>query len=429
MYPTIHRWEPPLAILLAVFLIAAPSYGELVNAAAVDATPIIGEVASGPLENGIDPVCPHCGSAEPAVVTVEVVDPLDLHEPMLSGVVVEELPSVACPDCGQPTFSGEQDLDVWEVLQGDCRLPDHSVRDELARRRQSRMGYCDGAAPRYRLRAGAVWMQRVKDDWNVLIESTANPLRQLNADRFDFDWEPGLDLSFSRICWDDHQCEIRFLGLREFEAGQQIDIQGSDVRINSSPPVFVPAVNSIDSNHSCDLYGFELNWHYVTYRPFNYIFGFRYLGLDEQMSALLNTPVQTHGLQVATQNRLYGMQFGIESVPELPLFDWHCLTWFAKAGIFGNDADQKTVLATSQLGQIVNESPDTSAVVWEFGVGLDLPLSDCVSVQGGYSALIVDRIAVAADQLETIDFLQASGSDNRGTVMFHGASLFLVWDH
>ena len=402
-YQSIHRRSLPVAILVGFLLTAARG-------------------------NGADLDSPHSDDRQPVEVSVELVDPLEMHQPRLSEMVVVEATSVPCAECGESEPTGEHELDAWEGSQAECHWPDHSVRDELARRREARMGLCDGAAPRYRMRAGAVWMQRVKDDWRVLMESTANPLRQLNAEGFDFDWEPGLDLSLSRIGWDDHQCEFRFLGLQEFQSTQRIDTQGTEVRINSTPPVFVAGVNSIDAAHSSDLYGFELNWHYVTYRPFNYIFGFRYLGLDEEMSARLEAPPQVAGLRINTQNRLYGMQLGIESVPELPLFDWHCLTWFAKAGIFGNDADQRTVLATNLLGQVVSESPDTSSLVWEFGVGLDLPVTDCVSIQGGYSALIVDRIALVTDQLKTIDFLQATGSDNRGTVMFHGASLFLVWE-
>ena len=120
---------------------------------------------------------------------------------------------------------------------------------------------------------------------------------------------------------------------------------------------------------------------------------------------------------------------GVTSAPDMPLFGWHCLSWFGTVGIYGNDTQQRTILDTNLIGQIVNESPDTSAVVWEFGVGLDLPVSECISIQGGYGAMILDRVTLASEQLARIDFLDASGSDNRGTVMFHGANLAFVLRH
>jgi hypothetical protein len=271
-------------------------------------------------------------------------------------------------------------------------------------------------------------MDRLRDDFGVLIESTSNPINQVNAEDFRFDWQLGLDVSASQVCWDENQFEVRFLGLREFTANQHVDLGLSEGRINSDPPVFVPDLQSIDASLESQVYGFELNYHFVTYCPFNYIAGFRYVSFDEDLAARMNSNLDSSVYQTTTRNDLYGLQLGIENAPDLPLFGWRCLTWFGKVGIYGNDTQQRTILDTG-LGQIVSESPDTSAVVWEFGVGLDLPLSECFSFQCGYSGLILDRVSVATDQLPKIDFLNATGSDNRGTVMFHGATLAITFCH
>ncbi len=322
-------------------------------------------------------------------------------------------------------------LDSYGDHDGACDTdPYHSsVRDELARRRHNEYVSCAGLHPRFQIRVAAVYMDRISESYRVLIESTSNPIRQLNAQEFDFDWEPGLDLSVSQLTWDDTEFEFRFLGLRQFSADQFVDTEGSEVRINSDPEVFAPNVQSIDSRYTSDLYGFELNWHWVTYCPFRYLAGLRYIALDEDLSAVLDADLQTFAYSTSTRNDLYGLQIGVTSEPEMPLFGWHCLSWFGKVGIYGNDTQQRTILDTNLIGQIVSESPDTSAVLWEFGVGLDLPVTDCITIQGGYGALILDRVTVASDQLQEIDFLNATGSDNRGTVMFHGANLALVLRH
>ncbi len=368
--------------------------------------------------------CPHCESSGGVEFSLDSGTIIGTDEAILSEVIVQPVEGV-CPHCRsvEPTAPI-----VWVGEQETACDAGPSVRDELMQRRFNDLEACDGLMPRLQLRAGVVYMDRLRDDFGVLIESSSNPLDQVNAEDFRFDWQVGLDASASQVCWDNNQFEVRFLGLSEFTANQHVDVGLSEVRINSDPPVFVPDIERFDARLESQLYGFELNYHYVTYCPFNYVAGFRYVSFDEDLSAQTSTDPNSFVYQTTTRNDLYGLQLGIENAPELPLFGWRCLTWFGKVGIYGNDAQQRTILDTG-LGQIVSESPDTSAVVWEFGVGLDLPLSDCFSFQGGYSALILDRVSVATDQLSKIDFLSATGSDNRGTVMFHGATLAITFSH
>lgn len=341
-----------------------------------------------------------------------------------------------CRFCGTEWVG---DTDGWLLIQRDrvdadagicdeCAC-DTSISDELAQRRARYFSSCRGLHPRCEARVGGVYMNRVGEDFRVLIESTANPIRQVNAEAFDFAWEPGLDLSIRRLAWDDDQFEFRFLGVRGFSADQRVDTGGSEVRINSDPVFFIPDVDSINATYDSDLYGFELNWHCVTYCPFNYVAGFRYLALDESLRVELNSDPGSYLCRTETRNDLYGMQIGITNSPEMPIFGWSCLSWFAKVGIFGNDATQSTVLDTNVLGQIVNSSPAVASVVWDFGLGLDLPISDRFSIQGGYGALILDRVTVASDQLSQIDFINATADETRGTVMFHGGNLALVLRH
>lgn len=381
--------------------------------------------------------CPQCSAHRGVSVSLDSDFSPGANGTILSDVLVES-PVTECPHCHSGSLSDSDQpwlKDSYGCFDDDdggaCdQAPFHSsVRDELARRRQNEFASCAGLRPRFQFRVGGVYMDRVSEDFRTLVESTSNPIRQLNAEEFDFGWEPGLDLSVSQLTWDDTEFELRFLGLREFSANQFVDTQGSEVRFNSDPEIFAPNVQSIDSRYTSDLYGFELNLRWVTYRPFNYIAGFRYIALDEELSAVLDAAPQTFAYSTSTRNDLYGVQMGVTSAPDMPLFAWHCLSWFGKVGIYGNDTQQRTILDTNLIGQIVNESPDTSAVVWEFGVGLDLPVSECISIQGGYGAMILDRVTLASEQLARIDFLDASGSDNRGTVMFHGANLAFVLRH
>ena len=270
-------------------------------------------------------------------------------------------------------------------------------------------------------------MNRATQSSLVLMEDTTNPIRQLNADAFDFGWEPGIDLSVKRIRWDENEFEVRFFGLQEINASETVNANGL-VELYSNPPLFAPDVDRIDAHYSCDVYSIEANWNFVTYLPFKYIAGFRYLGFDDKLTATLGSSTGSVLYNTVTRNDLYGVQVGITSIPDCALFECPWLTWSAKAGLYGNDADQKSIF-TGIVGQRTDDSVDSTAVVGELQIGLRYPLTRSLSINGGYRMLILERIAVASDQLQHLDFFAKTGSDNEGNAVFHGASVSVSFQY
>ena len=86
--------------------------------------------------------------------------------------------------------------------------------------------------------------------------------------------------------------------------------------------------------------------------------------------------------QTKTRNDLYGVQVGITSIPDLPLLDCRSLTWSAKGGLYGNNAEQKSIL-NGTVGQ-------------------------------------------RTDRLTSTNFFTGTGSDNQGNALFHGVTAGLT---
>jgi hypothetical protein len=109
----------------------------------------------------------------------------------------------------------------------------------------------------------------------------------------------------------------------------------------------------------------------------------------------------------------------------MPLLDCHWLTWSAKVGLYGNDAEQTSIL-TGTVGQRADSPADTAAFVGEFKIGLEVPLTHCVSISSGYTLFLMQRVAVASDQLQATNFFTGTGSDDEGNALFHGGSVALT---
>lgn len=283
---------------------------------------------------------------------------------------------------------------------------------------------CEGYQPEWLGITRGLAFTRVTPSAGVLISDSTNPIRQINRDDLQFGWEPGIDVSIRRVKWNENSFELRFMGI-ETLAARASTAAGGTTEIHAILPVFVGDITSIDATYRSDLYGIEANWQFVTYCPFQYIAGLRYIGLNEQLTAELSSPTAPVTYRTNTQNDLYGVQVGITSIPDMPLLDCRWLTWSAKIGLYGNDAEQTSIL-TGAVGQRADSPADTAAFVGEFRVGLQTPLTQCITISAGYELLLMERVAIATDQLQVTNFFTGSGSDNDGNALFHGASAALT---
>ena len=283
---------------------------------------------------------------------------------------------------------------------------------------------CEGYQPQWVASVRLLAFTRVTPSPGVLISDSTNPIRQINRDAFQFGWEPGIDISMRRINWNESSFELRFMGVDSLVATTST-IAGATAEIHAAVPVFVGDISSVEATYQSDLYGLEANWQFVTYCPFQYIAGVRYVGLNERLNTELSSPTAPVTYRTTTHNDLYGVQVGITSIPDMPLFDCRWLTWSAKIGLYGNDAKQTSTL-TGVVGQRTDSPADTAAFAGEFKFGLDIPLTHCIRLSGGYNLFLLEQVAVATDQLQATNFFTSTGRNDQGNAFFHGGSVAIT---
>lgn len=267
----------------------------------------------------------------------------------------------------------------------------------------------------------AVYMDRMTEDSLVLMQNTANLSEQLNAEDFDFSWNTGLDVSLLRRRWDDNAMELRYLDLGQLHADAFVLANANNLVFNSMPPVFFPNVQSIDSRYTSEVRSFEANYHFAVYDTIHYLAGFRYVGLHDDLTAILDANPQAFLYRATTRNNLYGAQVGVLGFQHGPICRSLWTSAFAKIGVFGNDARHQSLIDTGVARLTVDDSDGNASWVGELGFVTQLPVTSRLSIHGGYSMLWLERIAIASDQMQVSDFFNSTGSDNRGDAIFHGA--------
>jgi len=333
----------------------------------------------------------------------------------VGSIPVTVLGDMGCPSADLTNDSGS---DTMPGVMSDCQC--HKCNStRFANQFRKPIDRCQAYRPQCLAIGRALAFTRVTPSPGVLINDTTNPMQQLNRDSLSFGWEPGIDLTIRREHWTENAFEVRFTGIDQLEATSRVTV-GGPVEIHAAVPIFAPDITSIDTRYESDLYSLEANWHFVTYCPFRYIAGLRYLGFDEELTALMDSPTVPMTYRTHTRNDLYGVQVGITSIPDVPLLDCKWLTWSAKLGLYGNDAEQTTILEGT-VGQRTDAPADAAAFVGEFHIGMELPLTHHLTISSGYGMLILERVAIASDQLQSTDLFSGTGSDNEGNALFHGA--------
>lgn len=161
-------------------------------------------------------------------------------------------------------------------------------------------------------------------------------------------------------------------------------------------------------------------------------YGLRHIYLDEQFGYYSESQVPLPGgasqsVDVRAKNELFGVQLG--TLLELHVDPRWWIDARLAAGLYGNRATQTTVYA--QTGGLPGQNLLTSSN--EHGtVGAEVSLAGAyavlqnLTVRFGYHFLWLDRVALAAENLETNPVLLQNGPaqlDVAGTIMYHGPFL------
>ncbi|MCE9608388.1 MAG: BBP7 family outer membrane beta-barrel protein [Planctomycetia bacterium] len=180
-------------------------------------------------------------------------------------------------------------------------------------------------------------------------------------------------------------------------------------------PVFtflgIPFSNYIGSDAvsvsmATGIHSYELNL-VETSRVFNFIAGFRYMEVRDNMSVVAVNTVGsfpgTSSSYIGTYNSLLGTQFGVKTG-----YSWELLTidTSAKAGMYYNNAASTTMIrdVNNTITPVPGDQHRTGtneAFIGDFNVNLTLRLAPSVAARLGYQAMFITDIALAADQISS----------------------------
>lgn len=291
---------------------------------------------------------------------------------------------------------------------------------------------CDRGCNSWTVTTGAVYMFRGRPNRQPMIFDPLAPAQSMDASNFSFGPQSGFEASATRHrAFGDWDLETRYLGIEDWSALQSRRFDGNPIQINNTPPTFVSGPRRVVSRYSSDLHNFEWNLKNEAAPGLNFLVGFRHVLIDEKLAtrfrSLAAPPVSTEDYRVNTRNRLYGLQLGFEKTI---IGDCsYCLQAYSRAGVYANDARQRSSLVNYQnpVTEFTFKDRDTQlATVTELGLRMNYKIGQNTNAYAGYRGMWVKGVALASDQIPHTSFAGVNSNiDNSGDVFYHGGTFGL----
>ncbi len=265
----------------------------------------------------------------------------------------------------------------------------------------------------------------------------------LSTSDLDFHFDPGLRATVGMPLGECRAVEFTYFGLFQGSASAAVVTPNSTAFLtfpdNLVGNVFV-GMDRAEVNYSSQLNSFEVNLPCccgccdecrdecgcgeVRCRSFTWFTGFRYLNLTERLNIsaqrIVAGAVEDGAYNIRTTNNLYGGQLGARLRRSRGRFGWEAT---GNAGIFGNDAQEMqsvTDFPNFALRPTVSRSGGEVAFVGETNISAFYRLTDTWNLRAGYTAMWIEGLALAPNQL---DFNFAASPS--GNILHNGGGMFL----
>jgi len=273
--------------------------------------------------------------------------------------------------------------------------------------------------------ADAVAMQRTNTRNQPLLEPGPSTLLlpELNAQHLDFPVALGFQLGAVRhgpCGWD---LELGYFQIDGWEATAYrpgVSYMNTDVHGEN----FI--VRDAQVRYTSALHLGEINLRREWFDGLTLLAGFRMGELDEvygadAIGARVPVPVS---VGVHTFNHLYGFQLGADyEIYNMgrPLR----ISALCKAGIYANAASQRIrQIDTGFTDETLSASRDQTAFLGEAGLKLTYQLTRHLAFRASYSAVWLEGVALAPEQINSTDFLAGTAEINTtGGIFYHGGTL------
>jgi len=290
---------------------------------------------------------------------------------------------------------------------------------------------CDNPCNRWTVSVGGLLLERSDPASRVLFQNglfqpnEAPADEALNAEQFDFGFEPGFEVGVTRHnlfwCTD---LEAKFWQVDDWTSTACATISSEPVLINMNTPAFIRGPRTVISTYSSEITSFELNLRRRSELcpRWKWLVGYRMLELDEDLNSLLEGEVGPQFYNVNTRNRLYGMQIGGD-LDILNSCCW-CLRGFVRGGAYYNDSHNNSITDCFGVPPAqIRDGNSQASFVGETGLSAKFCIYEHVAIRADYRFVWVDGVALASEQIGASDLLTFDGQDSNGNVFYHGLYL------
>lgn len=346
--------------------------------------------------------CQDCSPAPPTGIQPQAGGPLYGH----AG------PLPAYGQFAQPDFQGYTECEP-NVCESCCSSP------------------CDERGRRYAFDVNAVFMFRQRPQGQRLFFNPSVATEHIDASQFSPGGAYGLESAF--IIYDQNSftdLEFRALWLNDWDSRVERAFTGVSVQLDSNPVLGTTGPRNGASFLGSQLGSMEFNARYRLdegTRGITLVGGFRHIQLQENLNTTLADPggiVPDELIRTAVNNRLYGLQLGVDSV--IANRERCCLKLNSRVGLLGNIANQRTQLISLSSPPVTfnttGEQGDLALLV-ECGVSGKIRLTSRANLIAGYRAIFIDGLALATEQLAATSFLNGAGMHHNGSLMLHAVNV------
>lgn len=282
----------------------------------------------------------------------------------------------------------------------------------------------------YSVRTDFLWLGRGSVDPNNLILTPADapttPL--LRTSDLQFDVGAGVDIAVRALRRTGRTWELRYFGIYDQQAiARRTYTDGDAITTNDATVAYfgnnLGSNTDLTTNYSSDLNNVEANIWLREIWGFEPVVGLRWVRQDEDLGTYITNNL-TEGTFTGFENNLYGAQVGLRRVLWERQSGWRCsyrVEATLKGCAFHNsmqfDSEVRTLGITTPT---FDRSFSSMAYGGELGITAVLQFCPWFSMNIGYTGLWLDRVGLAADQLDNFNALAGTGNVDLTTLIYQG---------
>jgi hypothetical protein len=260
-----------------------------------------------------------------------------------------------------------------------------------------------------------VYATREQSDNHVIIEDTITGDTILDSNKFDFDWEPGVDARLN-IASGNYGVGLRFFG--GFEFNDTAKATTSPIwNFPTNPPLFGLGTADVTSKYDSSLDSVELNGARLFGDNGAVFVGLRGIVVNEKLKNVTNFGPNVATITMETDTAAIGPQLG----GQFHFGDRFFVEGDGRIAALTSSTDASFGV-TQAVGPAfaANGSFGNWLLLAEGGIVAGVRIGPSFSLRAGYRVLFIDDIPTAASSLSKTQVVSATVADSSDEILIHG---------